>query len=461
MRFHKLYILVIALGLSFLPVTVAAQSCETHFLTITDLKPPTYGYPAVWDSKYGAREKFTQIQTGVIGEEDTVFVAGRRLNKENFDIEKVFIAEINRRGRALLEMDYKPAPAQTPVKMLAVKDGFVLLSAVRGGPKNTRLQASLSWYNKDGVLRFSRLIENSTYDYTPVGLAPASESDGLVVIAHAANASNPDDNHGVLLRYMPSGELLWKRSYRPGVPNEILGVKNVGNYGYLAVGYIKHEDGRTGAWVLRLAFDGAINWQRTYPRGGASAFYDAVVIPPTVTGDPRFLVSGASSPLDGLPKAAMVMQLDPLGEPEWTRYYRRKDFALNARWIDREEDGRVTVVLDAEAVEDVPGINDHVRLLSLTKRGDFLTDEAYYVGHGARATDYVRGWNGERIVITTIEDDAHAVEDKQTPLKVVGLVPDEPITEEEAEAEKPKEPPIQRGWIMVGTTLDVFEDPCE
>lgn len=462
MLFNKLNIFIVALSVACFPVVAYAQSCQTHFTTITDLTPPTYGYPSVWDSKYGKREEFTQVQTGVIGAEDTVFIAGRRLDKDDFDIKTIFLAELNRRGRTMLEMNYKPAPGQTPIKMLETQKGFVLLSAIRSNGRDKRLQGRVTWFNEKGIFRYDRLISDAKYDYTPIGMVPAAESDGSVILVHAVNPKDPTDNHGVLLRYMASGELLWKRSYRPGIPNQIMALENVGNYGYLATGYIKNDDGRNSAWVLRLAYDGAINWQRVYPRGAASAFYDAQVIPPTVTGDPKFIVSGKSLPLDGTPDAAMVMQLDPLGEPEWTRYYRRPDYKINARWIRLEDDGRISVILDSEALDDVPGIQNHVRMLSLTKRGDFLTDEAYYVGHGARATDFISGWNGERIVIATIEDDAQATDgEEDTPLKVVGLVPDEPPTEAEIEAQKPKEPPIQRGWVMVGTALDEFKDPCD
>ena len=98
MLFNKLNIFIVALSVALFPVVAYAQSCQTHFTTITDLKPPTFGYPSVWDSKYGKREEFTQVQTGVIGEEDTVFIAGRRLDKDDYDIKTIFLAELNRRG---------------------------------------------------------------------------------------------------------------------------------------------------------------------------------------------------------------------------------------------------------------------------------------------------------------------------------------------------------------------------
>lgn len=463
MRCHKLKLLGLVAAVLLLSMPVYARSCETHFETITDLNPPTYGFPSVWDAKYGEREDFTQFQTAMLGDKGTVIVAGRRLDKEDFSIKSIFITELNRRGRSLMTKNYPPKPSEIPVEFLKIKNGFLLLSSIKGGYKDRRQQARLSWFNDDGTFRFDRIIGDDHYDYEANGLSNAAESGGIVVIIHATNPEQSEDNHGVLVRFTAGGDKLWQRSYRPGIPNEILNVVPINENSFLAVGHIRQDDGRTGAWVMRLAYDGAVNWQRMYPRGAASAFYDADIVPANNGTEPSFVLSGLSEPLDNMPHAAMVMQMDALGEPEWTRYYRRKDHSMNAKWILRQDDGRLNVIVDAEADDMTAGIYDHVRMLSLSRRGDILTDEAYYVGHGARAQDFLSGWNGERIIAATINDDARAVEEKDVPLKIIGLVPDEPtpVIEKGKAEDKPEEKPIQRGWILVGTALDLFDDPCD
>jgi len=399
-----------------------------------------------------------QTASGVAMEGGTVFTYGRTLSLDHFQPQEIVFSEINRRGRALKEEKYPAKDGEDPVKMIRSGKEFIAISNLRGGAGKKEKQARLSWHDLNGKYKREKLLQDKVFDYEAMGLVQSGDSSGFIVIIRGINRHDETDQNGILIKFTPGGELLWKRSYRPGIPNVLHNLVPIKDGNYIAVGRIRLDDGRMAGWAMKLGFDGAIHWQRIYPRGSFSVFHHAA-LSALQTGEGKgFILSGNSKPYDGNPEAAWVMAIDALGEPLWQRYYRRPDYGLQGQWIVSEPDGRLVVIMNAKAVSG-EGHHDHVRMLTLTQRGVQLADEAYYEGRQTRATDYVAGWNGERILTAVIEDDRGEDEENGTvPIHVVGLLPEEDTGTETFPAEQEK--PIYKGWVFVATALDPYDDPC-
>ncbi|MCB9990834.1 MAG: hypothetical protein H6867_05580 [Rhodospirillales bacterium] len=450
---------ILCLILLFLPAAslpAKAQVCDTLFEVITTLRPPTFGFPTVWDAKFGKRESMVQMASGVAMDGGTVFTISRTLSKKDFRPEKIVLAEINRRGRALKEESYPAKTAEEPIKMIRVGDQFVALSNVRGGKGNAQKWVRLSWYDLNGKYKREHILKDGTFDYSGATLVPSAEKSGFIAVIHAVSRADETDQNGLLIRMSPSGSQLWRRAYRPGIPNKLTGLTKIDETSYIATGRIRLDDGRMAGWAMKLAYDGAVQWQRTYPRGRFSVFTGAALSPSQSAEGYGFYLSGQSTPTDDGPDAAWIMEISALGEPLWQRYYRRNDYTLSGQWVQSEADGRIILMMNAQAV-DGQGGHDHIRILTLSPRGILINDESYYEGLLAKATDFVPGWNGERIFTATIADDAASYEEEDVPITVIGLVPDE---ENEGE-EKVPEDPVHKGWVMVATALDPYEDPCK
>lgn len=439
----------------FVPQVARAQMCDTLFEVITTIRPPTFGFPTVWDAKYGQRDSLFQMGSGVTQDGGTVFMIGRQLSQDNYKPEHIVLAEINRRGRALKEEKYPAKEAEEPIKMIQLGSSLIAISNMRGGSKKAQKWVRVSWYDKDGKYKRERILKDAAFDYEGMGMTMAAEKEGFVVILRAVNRQDETDQNGVLMRFTPGGELLWRRVYRPGIPNILHNLIPIDDKDYMATGQIRLEDGRMAGWAMKLGFDGAVHWQRTYPRGGFSVFRHVALSPDTTAEGNGFLLAGDSEPLDGGPMASWILAIDALGEPQWQRYYRRPDYELTGNWIVSEPDGRIILIMNAKVVDGQSG-QDHVRMLTLSPRGVLVGDESYFEGLQAVATDYVPGWNGERVLTAIIEDDMGVTEEEETPIVVVGLVDD---GEEEPEMVIPEEP-VQRGWVFVATALDPYEDPC-
>ena len=435
-----------------------AQLCETVFETITTLRPPTFGFPTVWDAKYtDLPENMVQFASGVAQDGGTVFVLGRSISKQDYQPQNLILAEINRRGRALKEYKYPIKTAEQPVKLIQLGSDFIALSNILGGTNNDQKWARISWYSDQGVYKREYIIKDGEFDYEGQGLLEASEGNGFIVILKAINRADETDMNGVLLRVDKSGGVLWRRAYRPGIPNMLNSVVDIGENSYLATGQIRLDDGRFAGWVMKLGFDGAVHWQRTYPRGKDSTFLHSVWSSLWTVEGKGFLLAGQSEPLDDGPASAWIMAIDALGEPQWQRYYRRDDYALSGDWVISEDDGRIILIMKASAMEDNSGAFNHVRMLTLSPRGVMVGDEAYYVGLQATPTDYVPGWNGERILTATITDDDAGKLDEDDEIVVIGLAADDESQIGEAKVAKD---PVQKGWVFVATALDPYDDPC-
>lgn len=419
------------------------------------LRPPTFGFPTVWDAKYGADDVLTQFASGVPQEGGTVFAVGRSLSPTDFKPQHIVLAEINRRGRALKEERYPAKDAEEPVKMIQLGKEFIVISNMRGGKGLAEKWARLSWYDLNGKYRREKIIKDAVFDYESQGVIEAVEQAGFVVILHGVNRRDPSDENGVLMRFTPGGDVVWRRAYRPGIPNMLQGLTPITDTSYLATGRIRMDDGRVAAWALKLGFDGAVQWQRTYPRGAYSAFRSGEMLPAATAEGRNFVLAGDAKPTDGGPDAGWIMEVSALGEPVWQRYYRRPDYEMSGDWVRSEADGRIVLMMNAKPLEGKGG-HGHVRLLTLSPRGALIGDEAYYEGLQARATDYVEGWNGERIFTAQIEEDAGA-KAKEGEIVVIGLAAEEKT---EVAAPAPPAKPVHRGWVFVATALDPYADPC-
>lgn len=432
-----------------------AQTCDAVYETITTLRPPIFGFPAVWDAKYGG-DGMVQLASGVPQEAGTVFALGRRLSDKDFKPQDIILIELNRRGRALTEASHPAKDGEEPIKMIPLESGFIALSAMQGGKGHTEKWARLSWYGKDGSFKKDLIIKDGTYNYESMTLVPSVEQSGFVVVLHAVNRADTSDRNGVLARYSPQGTLLWRRAYRPGIPNMLTNLVAIDGENYLATGQIRMDDGRMAAWALNLGYDGAVRWQRTWPRGKSSVLRHAVQIPGRTADGQGFILSGDSDPYDGGPRSAFVMAIDALGEPQWQRYYRRKDYELTGNWLMSQPDGRAVLIMNAKAAPDGGG-HDHVRMLTLSPRGVMLGDESYHEGLMARGTDFAVGPNGERVMTAITEIDTAAKGDVESPVVVVGLGAQDAPPEE---AKAPPQKSVQMGWVFMATPLDPYDDPC-
>lgn len=432
------------------PSPVQAQMCDTLSEVISTLKTPTYGFPTVWDADYGERGRMVQFAGGVVMPAGTIMAYGVKIDQQTSQPFQTGLVELNRRGRTLVEQFAPAKDGEQPAGLVKLGERFVGVSNIRVGKGKDR-HVRLNWYDSKGVYKREQILSDASYDYAAQGIVNAAEGKGFVVIVHAVNRKDPKDQYGILSRYTDDGKQVWKRAYRPGVNNMLAGLTATDDKSYIATGKIIMDDSRMAGWILKLGHDGTILWQRTYPRGKYSVLNGGAASSRTTPdGNHYYLVTGAAEPIDGNPYAAWVMEVDPVGEPVWQRYYRLKDYEFAGQDISAHADGRVVVAANAQAHDSYDSsIHDHIRVLSLSPRGIMLDDQSYLNGLKAQASDVTSSASGETVVIATILKEQKKSEQEYGPEKPV------------PEGQQPEpEPPLQEGWVMVVPGLDLYEDPC-
>jgi hypothetical protein len=386
---------------------------------------------------------------------------GRKLSPGSMVPQETMLVELNRRGRALT-LKSRPAKAgEKPVALIAGQGGkgYIASSNITAGKNNERQQVRLSWYDEKADFRSEKILRDDVFDYSSEALIPAIGGNGFIALIHAVNHRNDKDRNAVLLRYARDGSLLWRRSYRPGAANQLRGLTVLPDNTYLATGMIQMGDGRMAGWALNLSADGSIIWQRTYPRGASAVLNNAVTMVHTIPGSNMIVALGGVSGTDGGSDAAWVLAMDISGEPLWQRYIRRPDYALTGFGIGLEDQYRLTLALNAEGIDesDAEPRRDHVRLFTMTSNGVLIGDEAYIDGIEAEGAQLLRGKDGERIIVGTIQSDIRPLNPSEQLAEALKIDSADP--ENQPAAPKPDEIE-QEGWVFVATALEPYDDPC-
>ncbi len=442
----------------------AAQNlCSTPYETITTLRPPVFGIPPVWDARYAPAGTMVALVSGVPREDGSIMAAGIRYKDDAGQPDEIVLVALNRRGRALVEVAHKAKPYEQPVKMIAHKGQYIVISTIGNGESRPR-QARIAWYSMSGRYLRDRLVGEAGFDYKAMAIKEKPDGAGLLAVFEAVSRDGRDYSHAVVMQLDGNGRTMWERSYETGFSNRLRDLSYMGDGTYVAVGESRMEDGRHAGWIVQIAADGTLQWQQVYPRGAGASLYSAVR--PSAQLDDRrgFLVSGRTDPLDGGGAAAWVMALDESGTPQWQRFIRSAGYGFAESWIRTHQDGRISLAVNARAQSGVPGARDHIRMLSFAPQALLLTDEAYYAGIGARAGDILSGRNDARVAVAGLVDDRdlRAARAEEQPVRVVGLLPerDSALAPHEEDEIAMAQNPVDEGWILYATPLDPYDDPC-
>lgn len=295
-------------------VPAAAQSgnlsgnplCEFHPETIVTARPHNFGEPGVWDAKHHPLGTVIQFGAGMPTANGTVMAFGRRLEPGTAKPLETVMVELNPRGRAaaLTTRPAKTDEAPFAIMRGANDKGYIVASNIRNGK---RAQLRLAWHDDAAAFQREKMFADDVFDYTGARLIPAPDGRGMMALLNAVNHRNDSDRHAVLLRLSYDGAVMWRRAYRPGAANWLHDITPLPEGGFFAVGSMVGDDGRDGGWAMKLAHDGAITWQRTYPRGAGAALKHAAVMPHDTPGRGMLVALGDALGVDGAPVAAWVM----------------------------------------------------------------------------------------------------------------------------------------------------------
>lgn len=418
------------------PQGVKAQNCDIIEEEIITLREPVYKTPMVWGSSYGG-DGLDQIVDMVAafkdGDEDGVIIAGNYTADEKDQVLKPFLARIDNRGKLAWEKHEEGSHLKTVKRLIKLKDGYAVLGDVRVSGKGNGFY--IATYSKTGDRLTYKPVFVSGVSLDAAGFVETKDGKGFIVAARSTTKTDEEKSEAVLYRVNKSGNIIWHRKYSPGLKTSFNNIQPFRVGEYIMSGEIEQADGRMAAWLMSIDEDGALGWQRQYPRGSKSSL-DVVRL---LKGG-AMIASGTVQPFKGTKKSGWVVKLDGTGTVLWQRYY-SGDYRYEAKNVIAEEDGRFSVLLDAYPVpsrkQKAERPKGHSSLLTLSPRGYLLNVESFSDGQHAHGLQYIKGSKDKRIVAGTIQ----------------GTLPDGMDEDDIATY-------VFDGWIFAATSLEPYQDPC-
>ncbi|MBA7706328.1 hypothetical protein ES703_115180 [subsurface metagenome] len=196
-------------------------------------------------------------------------------------------------------------------------------------------------------------------------------SDGGYIVAGKTNSFGAGSDDFLILKFTSDGDIEWQKTYGGSVNDEAHSIQQTSDGGYIVAGETS-SFGTDGGdiWILKLASDGEIEWQKTY--GG-----DKVVSAPFIqqTDDGGYIVAGRTSinEVDNWGDDIWILRLTSDGNIEWQKTYggNRND---SASFLQQRSDGGYIVVGHTESFG---GGGADIWILKLSPAGNIEWQKTY------------------------------------------------------------------------------------
>lgn len=399
---------------------------------ITDLREPRFGSASMWDLLY-AQDGMDAFSDLVMIDESHFVAAGSYTKDKDDNIYHPLLVKYDERLKPVWATREETKEQRTIHRIVKSKDGFMVMGDLSEKQRGNGIY--LAAYNEEGKAQGKPMpVFEQGGDLDGKAMIAAQDGGGYIVAAQFTNSKNAEDQYGILYKISPSGGTVWKRAFHTGGSTVFNTVQATQDGNYILGGQVVTDNNRSAGWLVRVDDEGAIQWQRTYPRGVAATIQAAAQ-----NSDGTYMLAGKIRPFtpDSKGLSAWIMKTDGAGAPLWQRYM-RGPYDYQASDLIIYEDGRASVLVNAGAMDSER--RSHVRLITLSPQGAVHHLEDFTEGQNATAARLVSGMGAERIMI------GHA----QTS-----------FGEKQEGNEAAAAPPYTfDAWLLAAEPLNLFDDPC-
>lgn len=387
------------------PQAAQAQSCDKKVEKIITLKDPRYNGRRIWGITYGL-EGVEQINDILVAHNDgdtfaenTYVIAGDYTASQDSPTMRPFIAHVNRKGEVLWEQRSDGKLEKTAVKLIKVKEGYAVLGNIRNS-KNWR-GFYIERFSKSGKLLSRIPVYGDDTHVDAKSFVETADKKGFIVAAmHTFNREKPS-TEAALYRIDNDGALAWRRRYDGGLNRQFNNIQLMPNGFYAVTGSVENKKtDKTFGMLLMTDESGEKGWQQQYQRGDATNIKKVVTL-----SDNTMILIGGTVPAGSEKESALVMKVNQSGSMLWRRYF-IGDYRNVVRDIIPVIYDRLLLLVDAYPEGSSDFLNPekgHVRVVTLSTRGDMLGDESFTSGKGVHAGRMIDGDKREHIIVGTTQ----------------------------------------------------------
>ncbi|MEQ9491266.1 MAG: hypothetical protein RIM72_19970 [Alphaproteobacteria bacterium] len=161
------------------------------------------------------------------------------------------------------------------------------------------------------------------------------DGDGGFFVAGHTKSTGKGDFDTWVMRVDRAGEPVWKRTFGTKGVDRMFSADTTSDGGLIVAGHTTTLLGKgIDFWVLRLAADGRLFWQRTYGGRGIERAHAVKALP-----DGGAVVAGFTNSKGAGDRDGWLIRLDAAGKLLWDRTFGdRRDDGFNAMALQRDED---------------------------------------------------------------------------------------------------------------------------
>lgn len=427
----------------FVPPSVAqttldVDQCTIEKTKIVTLDEPAFKSPIIMQSSY----KLAGIQNivdfevayNLKSEDKSNYIVLGNFSKSQGGAESAsrtypFLTKLNHKGEVIWDVHENHKNDLEAVALLKNKFGYVVLGNIADRAKGRGFY--LTQYDAKGkkLRQMPFYIEGAnayakSFDFTHDG-------KGYLISIDRVSPKNKRD--ATVYRVNIDGFSPWDKKYALDEDTIFENIHRLSTGGHIVTGSIKKQDGRVAAWLFNLREKGSAGWQKSYLRGLNASLHHAIELK-----NGGFLVAGHTQSFYGDKKSAWVMQVDRNAAPIWQRFY-TGDYDFHIKDIRVDENNLTSILMDAQpfykkGVKPTVQLKGHLRLLTLSPRGDMLYHDSFQGGDNAYATK-----------LLTSETSEHTI------MAMKQYFPPKGIEDRN---------PINEGWLFFAPSFADYVDPC-
>lgn len=164
----------------------------------------------------------------------------------------------------------------------------------------------------DGAVEWSKTFGGSFDDY-PSSILQTAE--GGYIVAGATASYGAGDSDIWILKLASNGMIEWQKTYGGSATENAISLQQTIEGGYIIAGSISTSGKKTEFLVLKISSDGDVEWGKTY--GGNENEYAYSI---SQTFDGGYIIAGETRSF-GQSKDILILKLNALGSIEWQKKY--------------------------------------------------------------------------------------------------------------------------------------------